>query len=125
MRAQWSHVPPHRSHPSPLSFHLWLIIHEDFGRTKTGASFSKSQYLLEVSGDSMYNIRRSTVCHLACHGKVKNISGLIYVKTCGVLKVFWKNMIQDDITHSNEHDKKGWTFHSFYCMEKNKRAPPT
>ena len=64
------------------------------------------QYHLEVSGDHMYNIRRSIICHLACYGKVKNISGLIYVKICGVLKVFWENMIQDVITHPNKHDKQ-------------------
>lgn len=64
------------------------------------------QHHLEALGDNMYNIRRSIISHLACYGKVKNISGLIYVKIHGVLKVFRENMIQDVISHTNKHDKQ-------------------
>jgi len=48
---------------------------------------------------------------VACYGKVKNISGLIYAKTCGVLKVFHENVIQDVITHINKHDKQQINHH--------------
>lgn len=61
--------------------------------------------------EKLYNIRRSIICHLACYGKAKNISGLIYIKIYGVLKVSRENMIQGVITHANKHDKQQTSHH--------------
>lgn len=64
------------------------------------------QYHWEVSGDSMCNIRKSIICHLASGWKIKNIPALIYAKLCGVQKVFQENVIQDVIILRNKHYKQ-------------------
>uniref|UniRef100_A0A8C3P1C8 Uncharacterized protein n=1 Tax=Cyanoderma ruficeps TaxID=181631 RepID=A0A8C3P1C8_9PASS len=83
------------------------------------------QYHCEVSGDSMYNMRRSIICHLACGRKVKNILALIYAKICGVQKVFRENVIQDAIIRKNRHYKKQITISGVVCRLKHQSTPST
>ncbi|KAF8229801.1 histone H4-IX protein, partial [Tricholoma matsutake] len=45
------------------------------------------------------------ICCLICRGGVKRISGLIYEETCGVLKIFHENVIQDSVMYM-EHMKQ-------------------
>jgi histone H4 len=40
------------------------------------------------------------ICHLACHGSVRHILGLIYEETCG-LKIFLENVIRDSVTYTD------------------------
>ena len=51
-------------------------------------------------------ITKPVIRRLAGRGSVKRISGLIYEETCGVLKVFLKNVIRDVVTYT-EHTKRG------------------
>uniref|UniRef100_A0A8C0FRH2 Uncharacterized protein n=1 Tax=Bubo bubo TaxID=30461 RepID=A0A8C0FRH2_BUBBB len=72
------------------------------------------EYHRSYRRDNMYNIR-SIICHLACYGKVKNISDLIYVKICGVLKVFRENMIQVG-KKSNQTQVKYQSKHLYFFL---------
>uniref|UniRef100_A0A8C0VCN6 Uncharacterized protein n=1 Tax=Cyanistes caeruleus TaxID=156563 RepID=A0A8C0VCN6_CYACU len=76
---------------------------------------------MEISGDSMCNIRRSIICHLACGQKVKNIPALIYAKICGVQKVFQENVIQDFIIPNTKHHKQQITVTGVVCLLKHQR----
>ncbi len=51
---------------------------------------------------NIQGITKPAIPHLACHGGVKRISGLIYEETRGVLKVFLESAIRDSVTYT-EH----------------------
>ncbi|XP_024080250.1 histone H4-like [Terrapene carolina triunguis] len=59
----------------------------------------------KVLRDNIQGITKSAIRHLARSGWVKRISGLIYKETCGVLKMFVKNVIGDAVTYT-EHTKR-------------------
>ncbi|XP_032641580.1 histone H4-like [Chelonoidis abingdonii] len=77
------------------------------GRGKGGKGLGKggAKCHRRVLRDNIQGITKPVICHLACQGGVKPISGLIYEETRGVLKVFLENVIQDAVTYT-EHVKR-------------------
>uniref|UniRef100_A0AAZ1XYP0 Histone H4 n=1 Tax=Oreochromis aureus TaxID=47969 RepID=A0AAZ1XYP0_OREAU len=65
-------------------------------------------------GAKRQGITKPGIRHLARHGGIKHISGLIYEETRGVLKVFLENVIRDAGTYT-EHAKRktGRTLYGF------------
>merc|ERR1712029_446098 len=59
----------------------------------------------KVLRDNIQGITKPAIRRLARRGGVKRISGLIYVETRGVLKVFLENVIRDAVTYT-EHAKR-------------------
>ena len=55
--------------------------------------------------DNIQGITKPAIRRLARRGGVKRISGLIYEKTRGALKVFLENVIRDAVTYT-EHAKR-------------------
>ncbi|CAH3188752.1 unnamed protein product, partial [Porites evermanni] len=70
------------------------------GRGKGGAKRHR-----QILRDNIQGITKPAIRRLARRGGVKRISGLIYEKTRGVLKVFLENMIRDTVTYT-EHAKR-------------------
>ncbi|XP_053879828.1 histone H4-like [Malaclemys terrapin pileata] len=77
------------------------------GRGKGGEGLGKggAKRHCKVLQDNIQGITKSAIRRLARSGCVKRISGLIYKETCGVLKVFVKNVISDAVTYT-EHAKR-------------------
>ena len=55
--------------------------------------------------DNIQGITKPPIRRLARRGGVKQISGLIYGETRGVMKVFLENVIRDTVTYT-EHVKR-------------------
>ncbi|XP_038245007.1 histone H4-like [Dermochelys coriacea] len=77
------------------------------GRRKGSNSLGKgdAKRHRKVLHDNTQGIMKPAIRHLACHGGVNRISGLIYEETRGVLKVFLENIIRDAVTYT-EHAKQ-------------------
>ena len=77
------------------------------GRGKGGKGLGKggAKRHRRVLRDNIQGITKPAIRHLARHGGVKRISGLIYEETRGVLKVFLENVIWDAVTYT-EHAKR-------------------
>ena len=71
------------------------------GLGKGGAKRHRKVLRYNIKGITKPAIRR-----LARKGGVKRISGLIYVETRGVLKVFLENVIRDDIMYTKHAKRK-------------------
>ncbi|KAI9104271.1 hypothetical protein K1719_023107 [Acacia pycnantha] len=59
----------------------------------------------KVLHDNIQGITKPVTCQLACGGRVKHISGVIYEETHSVLKIFLQNVIRDVVTYT-EHAKR-------------------
>ena len=77
------------------------------GRGKGGKGLGKggAKRHRRVLRDNIQGITKPAIRHLARHGGVKRISGLIYEETRGVLKVFLENVIRHAVTYT-EHAKR-------------------
>ncbi len=77
------------------------------GRGKGGKGLGKggAKRHRKVLRDNIQGITKPAIRRLARRGGVKRISGLIYDKTRGVLKVFLENVIRDAVTYT-EHAKR-------------------
>ena len=77
------------------------------GRGKGGKGLGKggAKRHRKVLRDNIQGITKPAIRRLARRGGVKRISGLIYEKTRGVLKVFLENVIRDAVTYT-EHAKR-------------------
>ncbi|XP_065258575.1 histone H4-like [Emys orbicularis] len=78
------------------------------GRGKDGKGLGKggAKHHCKVLRDNIQGISKPAISHLAQHGGVKHILGLIYEETCGVLKVFLENMICDAVTYTERAKRK-------------------
>ncbi|EDO26067.1 predicted protein [Nematostella vectensis] len=77
------------------------------GRGKGGKGLGKggAKRHRKILRDNIQGITKPAIRRLARRGGVKRISGLIYEKTRGVLKVFLENIIRDAVTYT-EHAKR-------------------
>ncbi|GLD48491.1 uncharacterized protein AKAME5_000247000 [Lates japonicus] len=77
------------------------------GRGKGGKGLGKggAKRHRKVLRDNIQGITKPAIRRLARRGGVKRISGLIYVETRCVLKVFLENVIRDAVTYT-EHAKR-------------------
>jgi histone H4 len=60
----------------------------------------------KVLRDNIQGITKPVILRLARRGAVKRISGLIYEKTHGVLKIFLENIIWDAVTYTEYTRRK-------------------
>ncbi|CAH3182154.1 unnamed protein product, partial [Porites lobata] len=77
------------------------------GRGKGGKGLGKggAKRHRKILRDNIQGITKPAIRRLVRRGGVKRISGLIYEKTRGVLKVFLENVIRDAVTYT-EHTKR-------------------
>ncbi|MCP4678423.1 MAG: hypothetical protein GY854_23500, partial [Deltaproteobacteria bacterium] len=77
------------------------------GRGKGGKGLGKggAKRHRKVLRDNIQGITKPAIRRLARRGGVKQISGLIYEETRGMLKVFLENVIRDAVTYC-EHAKR-------------------
>ena len=77
------------------------------GRGKGGKGLGKggAKRHRKVLRDNIQGITKPAIRRLAHRGGVKQISGLIYEQTRGVLKVYLQNVIRDTVTY-NEHSRR-------------------
>ncbi|XP_043929647.1 histone H4-like [Protopterus annectens] len=78
------------------------------GRGKGGQSHGKgsAKWHRKVLYDNIKGITKPVIFHLTHRGGMKRISGLIYVETHGVLKVFLENVICDAVTYTEHANRK-------------------
>ncbi|KAF0913240.1 hypothetical protein E2562_020394 [Oryza meyeriana var. granulata] len=71
------------------------------GRGKGGKRLGKggAKWHRKVLRDNIQGITKPAIRRLARRGGMKRISRLIYKETCGVLKIFLKNVIHDAVTY--------------------------
>ncbi|KAI5057454.1 hypothetical protein GOP47_0027469, partial [Adiantum capillus-veneris] len=72
------------------------------GKSGKGLGKGGAKRHRKVLRDNIQGITKPSIWHLACRGGVKQISGLIYEETHGVLKIFLENVIKDAVTYT-EH----------------------
>lgn len=72
-----------------------------FGCGKGGKGFGKGgvKCYRKVLRDNIQGIIKFVICCFVCRGGVKCIFGFIYEEICGVLKVFFENVICDVVIY--------------------------
>ena len=95
------------------------------GRGKGGRGLGKggAKRHSKVLRDNIEGITKVAIRRLARRAGVKRISGLIYVETRGVLKVFLENIIRDAVTYANHAPRKTVTaMDVIHALKRNGRT---
>ena len=66
-------------------------------KEKKGLRIDRTKMHRKVLHKNIYDITKSMIYHLAWHGGVNHIGGLVYKETKDVLRIFLENMICDAI----------------------------
>ena len=99
--------------------------HSMSGRGKGGKGLGKggAKRHSKVLRDNIEGITKVAIRRLARRAGVKRISGLIYVETRGVLKVFLENIIRDAVTYANHAPRKTVTaMDVIHALKRNGRT---